>query len=179
MPCFPYSRQSDAPYKRNGMPRRIQPRDVAQAPLTRHLIEQTEERKEAKLSHLKDGASSPLRSIAITSGSQQQQQPKPIFSIGPSSVITKTGSEIPIISTTSSSSSSLESSPHTNGKVSRLEISSIMGQDERNTLIASPMQPSLSSLGLTKTGYKHWVARSGTLVANIVMAAGNIYLIFL
>jgi hypothetical protein len=36
------------------------------------------------------------------------------------------------------------------------------------------VQPAWSSLGLVKNGYKHWVARSGTLVANMIMGAGTL-----
>lgn len=136
------------------------------------------------MSHLKDGANSPVHQISLSGGSSSTVNnsttaattAKPIFSIGPTAV--DPGAS-PQPSITLTRSNSTEKNAHANGKVSRIEVSSTLRQDERNTLIASPMQPSLSSLGLAKTGYKHWVARSGTLVANIIMAAGINLLFYL
>lgn len=148
IPCFPYARQADAPYKRNGQPRRSSPVRESSAAVQKQL-EQQRDRKNAKLKQLHKGAVS--------------DADEPLFSGSMSA--TSSTSPVPKIITDGNRPQS--------DAVARLQVASTGD----TTLISSPVVANVSSLGLVKSGYRHWVARSGTLVCNMIMAAGANHII--
>ncbi|KAI8802413.1 phosphoribosyltransferase-like protein [Cladochytrium replicatum] len=133
IPSFPYARQPETPYKRNGMP------------LTRVPADQME--KYAML--------------------------------GKSPILAPGGVHAPL--TNGMSFSMLDGAP--NGHAESGDGSSAPSLTISTAATARPPSPSLASagqmLGGTQGGYKHWTARSGTLIANMLTAAGADHIITL
>jgi ribose-phosphate pyrophosphokinase len=182
IPCFPYARQPDAPYKRDGSPRRMLNRslnatengptesEIQRTPQIQKQMDAEKERQMKKLEQFKldEGHASFEPAQVFSEGSPQAQA---LFNVGSShsssSGHTSPKREPPSIYTiplSEGSSSTAAVTLNTLGKV-------------RATMISSPLQPHVTPLGLSKDGYKHWVARSGTLVANMIVAAGAQHII--
>ncbi|KAF9431960.1 ribose-phosphate pyrophosphokinase [Entomortierella beljakovae] len=191
IPCFPYARQPDAPYKKNGMPLSRVPKDV--------FFGYT-------------GSSTPF-SLPVTPAGTPLQTPSldridrknPFDKMFDSTKVFDENSDIESAST--SPTLSPAGAHHGNGIIPALSAlrEGNGGLDPAKKGILAPRgnrpvpsalssQPSFSTIGSTqggggqtcvtsdqvnrqKAGYKHWVARSGTLIANLLVTAGADHII--
>lgn len=139
IPCFPYARQPDAPYKRSGIARRIaSPEKILSYPAVKQQVQLLEEQQQHRRSRSR--TKSPVRFATTTNQTA-------LFNGG---LFGESGQSSAVISRSGSP-------PPQNGTNGTTE-----GQTDK----------AYTSLGLAKSGYRHWVARSGTLVVNMIMAAG-------
>ncbi|KAF9028631.1 ribose-phosphate pyrophosphokinase [Haplosporangium bisporale] len=181
IPCFPYARQPDAPYKKNGMPLSRVPANV--------FFGYT-------------GASTPF-SLPVTPAGTPLQTPS-LDRIDRKNPFDK------MFDSTNESNSDIESaatsptlSPAANGVVipaiaglrldSEPKVRHLAPRGIRPQALSQPSHlaiPSSSGTGSPtqtcvtsdqvnpqKAGYKHWVARSGTLIANLLVTAGADHII--
>ncbi|KAF9108166.1 ribose-phosphate pyrophosphokinase [Mortierella sp. AM989] len=191
IPCFPYARQPDAPYKKNGMPLSRVPRDV--------FFGYT-------------GSSTPF-SLPVTPAGTPLQTPS-LDRVDRKNPFDKmfdstNESNSDIESATTSPTLSPVTSNHGNGSgfpaFSALRSESVgNGSDHTkkgllpprgirpNSLASHTTVPTIHAAGVAlggqtcvtsdqvnpqKAGYKHWVARSGTLIANLLVTAGADHII--
>ncbi|KAF9160534.1 ribose-phosphate pyrophosphokinase [Actinomortierella ambigua] len=202
IPCFPYARQPDAPYKKNGMPLSRVPTNVffgytgastpfslPVTPAVTPLHSPTRDRKNPfeKLtfdtiiessSDLESAATSPAMPATTAAG----------------------GAAIPAMSLSSLTAAEAASSEN---KTEGANVPASPGSATTNSKPANrpkmlaprgvrPMPTSISAKAISpsndncvtmdqvnpnKAGYKHWVARSGTLIANLLVTAGADHII--
>ncbi|KAI8849696.1 phosphoribosyltransferase-like protein [Chytridium lagenaria] len=138
IPCFPYARQPDAPYKKNGAP-------LSRVPANE--IDKYATLYGGKLPSPLEGA--PLEGPPILSGITFLRTESTL------SIDEKDGNRR--LSTYS------KSQPN-------IEVTTLTPQPAQNP--APILFP-----GTSQGGYKHWTARSGTLIANMLMAAGSDHII--
>ncbi|KAJ3182730.1 ribose-phosphate pyrophosphokinase [Geranomyces variabilis] len=187
MPCFPYARQPETPFNRNGTPlSRVPAKDVS------------------KYANLYDGQ-------LLGTGSTPTLSDPPALRTGGSVVSTSdaptsAGPEItpiptPRISTMEKTMSTLsfpdeylevDEAPQYTPKFKQMRTGSTMSLDgggrmssiSRSVsnvavqpLAPQPVATASRETPANKSGYKHWSARSGTLIANMLMAAGADHII--
>ncbi|KAI7828891.1 phosphoribosyltransferase-like protein [Gamsiella multidivaricata] len=130
IPCFPYARQPDAPYKKNGMPLSRVPQNV--------FFGYT-------------GSNTPF-SLPVTPAGTPLQTPSldRVDRKNPFDKMFDSTNDIPTINGAGSGSRSATPS--------------------QTCVISDQVNPQ-------KAGYKHWVARSGTLIANLLVTAGADHII--
>ncbi|KAJ3194469.1 ribose-phosphate pyrophosphokinase [Irineochytrium annulatum] len=199
IPCFPYARQPDAPYKKNGAP-------LSRVPANE--IDKYASLYDGKLPQANDvspTASSNFPLLPAAKGTSPVRTTDPVQEDPPSagSVATPplppgatTNSELHLRSPLKSSGSPFASV--TNLKTMKLRTESTMSIDEKDgsrrlstisksqpnievtTLTPQPLAQKPAPIlfpGTSQGGYKHWTARSGTLIANMLMAGGADHII--
>ncbi|KAF9901694.1 ribose-phosphate pyrophosphokinase [Lobosporangium transversale] len=186
IPCFPYARQPDAPYKKNGMPLSRVPPNVffgytgsntpfslpvtpAGTPLQTPSIDRKNpfdkmfDSTNESNSDIESAATSPTLSPSTTGGN---------------------GNAVPTLR------------PETGGSTDSVKKGIIPARGNRHHTIPQPSHlhiPGINGAGSStshsqtcvtsdqvnpqKAGYKHWVARSGTLIANLLVTAGADHII--
>ncbi|KAJ3212106.1 ribose-phosphate pyrophosphokinase [Dinochytrium kinnereticum] len=174
IPCFPYARQPDAPYKKNG------------APLSRVPANEIDKYATLYGGKLPSGDGPPPPSVTM-----------PILAPRPPS-ISESGEPANASARGSSSHLASPSISNPNLKAIKMRTESTMSIDEKDgsrrlstfsksqpnievtTLTPQPLAQKPAPIlfpGTSQGGYKHWTARSGTLIANMLMAAGSDHII--
>ncbi|KAJ3020241.1 ribose-phosphate pyrophosphokinase [Thoreauomyces humboldtii] len=196
MPSFPYARQPETPYNRNGTPlSRVPPQDVGKYA---NLYDgQIEGRTITPLLSDPPSGGAKVFSSASSSG-QSEMSPEDAATPAPAPVPTQR------VITLEKSMSTLsfpdeymepDESPQYTPKFRQLRAGSTFSLDQGGRL--SSISRSVSNVAVTplapqpldsgarpreaptadQKGYKHWSARSGTLIANMLMAAGADHII--
>ena len=172
IPCFPYSRQPEIPYyKRNGAPLSRLPAE-ALAKYT-DLVESSSASaspekplRNANLHHLSiSGFATPLR--------QESSISENPFAEGFDSVMDSVDSPTKAAQNALRLRTSSTASMDAKRRISTISMS----QPHVQVTALQPQHPTTMPIPVTNaststTGYKHWTARSGTLIANMIMAAG-------
>ncbi|KAG0044098.1 ribose-phosphate pyrophosphokinase [Gryganskiella cystojenkinii] len=191
IPCFPYARQPDAPYKKNGMPLSRVPANVffgytgASTPFSLPVTP----------------AGTPLQTPSLDKIDRKNPFDKMFDSTNETNSDIESAATSPILSPSAGASGQsaglipavsalrLEGEvkqrhiaprgirPQALSQPSHLNIPAINGGGSSGT--GSPSQTCVTSdqVNPQKPGYKHWVARSGTLIANLLVTAGADHII--
>ncbi|KAF9551452.1 ribose-phosphate pyrophosphokinase [Mortierella hygrophila] len=185
IPCFPYARQPDAPYKKNGMPLSRVPPNIffgytgastpfslpvtpAGTPLQTPSLDRIDRKNPFdKMFDSTNESNSDIESAATSptlppAGGASGIAP-PISSLRIEGEVTKPRLLAPRgIRPQALSQPSHLLLPTTNGNPSAMNPQNFVTSDQVNP---------------HKGGYKHWVARSGTLIANLLVTAGADHII--
>ncbi|KAG0369405.1 ribose-phosphate pyrophosphokinase [Mortierella sp. AD032] len=172
IPCFPYARQPDAPYKKNGMPLSRVPPNI--------FFGYT-------------GASTPFSLPAPSLDRIDRKNPfdKMFDTTNESNSDIESAATSPILSpsgaTPALSNLRIEGEvtkprllaprgirPQALSQPSHLLLPAINGSSAANSAQACVTSDQVNP---NKGGYKHWVARSGTLIANLLVTAGADHII--
>ncbi|KAF9404977.1 ribose-phosphate pyrophosphokinase [Podila epigama] len=184
IPCFPYARQPDAPYKKNGMPLSRVPTNVffgytgASTPFSLPVTP----------------AGTPLQTPSLDRIDRKNPFDKMFDSTNESNSDLESAATSPTLSPAGASTGvlpalagvRLDGEPakprHTTPRgirpqalaqpsnSSNFPASSSTGSPTQNCVTTDQVNPQ-------KPGYKHWVARSGTLIANLLVTAGADHII--
>ncbi|KAF9970608.1 ribose-phosphate pyrophosphokinase [Actinomortierella ambigua] len=198
IPCFPYARQPDAPYKKNGMPLSRVPSNVffgytgastpfslPVTPAVTPLQSPTRERKNPidkmfgppseSTSDLESAAASPTMPAATAGGA-----PVPSLSLSALAAAEAGSSEIK----TEGANAPASPAGTADKPANRPRMLAPRGVRPMPTSIsAKAIIPNndncvtIDQVNPNKAGYKHWVARSGTLIANLLVTAGADHII--
>ncbi|KAF9177629.1 ribose-phosphate pyrophosphokinase [Haplosporangium sp. Z 767] len=187
IPCFPYARQPDAPYKKNGMPLSRVPTNVffgytgSSTPFSLPVTP----------------AGTPLQTPSLDRIDRKNPFDKMFDTTNESNSDIESAATSPTLSPTPANGSGViptlsamrESDtprarhiaprgirPQATSQPSHLNIPPMNGSGSGT---GSPSQTCVTSdqVNPQKAGYKHWVARSGTLIANLLVTAGADHII--
>ncbi|KAF9150785.1 ribose-phosphate pyrophosphokinase [Mortierella sp. AD011] len=194
IPCFPYARQPDAPYKKNGMPLSRVPRDVffgytgSSTPFSLPVTPAVTPLQTPSLDRVdrKNPFDKMFDSINESNSDVESAATSPTLS--PAAGIHGNGSGvIPTLSTLRSEGANNNSDLVKKGFLAPRGI-----RTQPNPLAVQAGTPAIFTNGVAaggqtcvtsdqvnpqKAGYKHWVARSGTLIANLLVTAGADHII--
>ncbi|KAF8936070.1 phosphoribosyltransferase-like protein [Dissophora ornata] len=197
IPCFPYARQPDAPYKKNGMPLSRVPQNVffgytgsstpfslpvtpAGTPLQTPSLDRIDRKNpfdkmfdstNESNSDIESAATSPTLSPSTGNGSNGNVNGAGV--IPTLSALRSEGGDA--IKTRVLAPRGIRPQA-TSSQPTHLNIPSINGTGSGSV---TPSQTCVTSdqVNPQKAGYKHWVARSGTLIANLLVTAGADHII--
>ncbi|KAG0238281.1 phosphoribosyltransferase-like protein [Mortierella sp. GBAus27b] len=188
IPCFPYARQPDAPYKKNGMPLSRVPTNVffgytgsstpfslpvtpAGSPLQTPSIDRKNPFDSEANSDVESAATSPTLSPSATHGPS-------LASVGSGVVPTLSAvrggldpSKARVLAPPMTRPTISTQPSHHHMALANLSLSAFNGGVNSQTCVTS------DQVNPNKAGYKHWVARSGTLIANLLVTAGADHII--
>ncbi|KAI3641814.1 hypothetical protein MIR68_000083 [Amoeboaphelidium protococcarum] len=178
IPSFFYARQPDVPYKKSGTVRPAESASSSNYNAARdqsssnqspsHESYQQQQQHQNQMQLFEPAPS--VRSLVNVQAEKSLRKLHEVSKHGHSQL----HNEVATGAASRSQSPDRSSSLHTLPKVN---ILSTENDGVRRLVVSSPVQPTISQLGLVKTGYRHWVARSGTLIANMLTAAGMDHLI--
>ena len=151
LPLFPYSRQSDVPYKKAGAPLSKTSNCYNKPPFECNAETPT-----------KTGADSLHKGIARTHLNDSPSKS------GSKLIHSSPSHKPPKRSDTEESSKSDVSSKNRSSSSSSM-VNGVLHEEEA---VSTPLIPSKDKAFNPKPGYKQWVAQSGTLVANLLTCAG-------
>ncbi|KAG0238935.1 ribose-phosphate pyrophosphokinase [Actinomortierella wolfii] len=195
IPCFPYARQPDAPYKKNGMPLSRVPSNVffgytgastpfslPVTPAVTPLQTPTRDRKNPfdkmfdstneSNSDIESAATSPTMSAAAAA-SGAPAGPIPSMSLAATTDATTTTTAAPATETKTEKPANRPKMLAPRGvrpMPTSISAKAINNNNAENCVTVDQVNPN-------KAGYKHWVARSGTLIANLLVTAGADHII--
>ncbi|KAJ3043763.1 ribose-phosphate pyrophosphokinase [Rhizophlyctis rosea] len=198
IPCFPYARQPESPYKKNGMPlSRVPPEEVdkyavlwdGKLPVTPvpRALDGIVEQQNGRLTPGLAGRQSPAPSSVVFNVEDGPQviSPTPNRNIRLNTVIDNVISD----DSDDEDEEDEEPTPPLNERTESLmsldgvrRLSTISKSNSNVAVLplapAPPAHPPTPIFpGSNTVGYKHWTARSGTLIANLLMTAGADHII--
>ncbi|KAI8995155.1 phosphoribosyltransferase-like protein [Gaertneriomyces semiglobifer] len=161
IPCFPYARQPETPYKKSGIPApRMPPQDVS------------------KINNLYDGQLQDTRGPESPSSEVPNGIPTPLSPTSKSLSVMSFPDEVPAEDNTPLATPKVKHQRTESTSVQGLRGISTISRSQSNVEV-HPLVPQLpATSGVSNTsGYRHWSARCGTLIANMLMAAGADHII--
>jgi ribose-phosphate pyrophosphokinase len=190
IPCFPYARQPDAPYKKNGMPLSRVPANVffgytgASTPFSLPVTPAGTPLQTPSLDRIdRKNPFDKMFDSSIESASDiESTTTSPTLS--PSAPNGVAAGVIPALSALRLDGENAKTRhiaprgirPQATSQPSHLNIPVINGLGGgTHSGTGSPSQTCVTTdqVNPQKPGYKHWVARSGTLIANLLVTAGK------
>ncbi|KAJ3109503.1 ribose-phosphate pyrophosphokinase [Phlyctochytrium planicorne] len=168
IPCFPYARQPDAPYKKNG------------APLSRVPANEIDKYATLYGGKLPAGSDTVSPLPIISSSKPYDEAQHNASTKGSYSHIASPSASNPNLKTIKLRTESTLSIDEKDGSRRLSTFSKSQPNIEVTTLTPQPPAQKPAPIlfpGTSQGGYKHWTARSGTLIANMLMAAGSDHII--
>ncbi|KAF9574390.1 ribose-phosphate pyrophosphokinase, partial [Lunasporangiospora selenospora] len=177
IPCFPYARQPDAPYKKNGMPLSRVPNNVffgytgSSTPFSLPVTP----------------AGTPLQTPSLDRVDRKNPFDKMFDSINESNSDIESATTSPTLPPSNGTTivpqlakfTEVRAPRHPAPRGIRPQALSQPSFVNMHPGTGGPSQTCVTSdqVNPNKTGYKHWVARSGTLIANLLVTAGADHII--
>ncbi|KAG0312062.1 ribose-phosphate pyrophosphokinase [Dissophora globulifera] len=196
IPCFPYARQPDAPYKKNGMPLSRVPQNVffgytgSSTPFSLPVTP----------------AGTPLQTPSLDRVDRKNPFDKMFDSTNESNSDIESAATSPVLSPSAANGLTLNGNTNGSGVIPTLSALREGSDATKQPRVLTPrgIRPQAIASHLTipvvngvgagqstnaqtcvttdqvnpqKAGYKHWVARSGTLIANLLVTAGADHII--